>query len=250
MLRSIICQLLVLLLGLFICSETAIALPVSPPSPSVYQERTHHNPDGIGKFYMNREIAQVMGYQGAGWLERPSRRVEEQPDQAIAALDLQPTDVVADIGAGTGYFSFRISQRVPAGKVFAVDAQPEMIEILNFLKQETGISNVEPILGSADNPNLPAESVDLAIMVDAYHEFEYPQEMMTELFKALKPGGQVVLLEYRAENPLILIKGLHKMSQRQVKKEMAAIGLVWQETQNFLPQQHFMVFRKPIAASA
>ncbi|MBD3880704.1 class I SAM-dependent methyltransferase [Phormidium tenue FACHB-886] len=253
MLRSIICQLLVLLLGLLLCSEAAIALPVSPPDTpvtDVYQERARHNPDGIGKFYMNREIAQVMGHQGAGWLERPSRQVEEQPDRAIAALDLQPTDVVADIGAGTGYFSFRISQRVPEGKVFAVDLQPEMIEILNFLKQEASISNVEPILGSIDNPNLPLESVDLALMVDAYHEFEYPKEMMTELFKALKPGGQVVLLEYRAENPLILIKGLHKMSQRQVKKEMGAIGLVWQETKGFLPQQHFMVFRKPIAASA
>jgi ubiquinone/menaquinone biosynthesis C-methylase UbiE len=248
MLNSPIRWFLVLLLSLLpACSNAAPETAIAPSTaPTGYQEQTRHNPDGIGKFYMGREIAKVMGHQAAGWLERSSRETEEQPNAAITALDLKPTDVVADIGAGTGYFSFRISQRVPEGKVFAIDVQPEMIEILNGLKQEKGISNVEPILGGVANPNLPPESVNLAIMVDAYHEFEYPREMMQELFKALKPGGQVVLLEYRGENPLIPIKGLHKMTQRQLKKEMGAIGLVWQETQHFLPQQHFIVFRKPI----
>src|SRR6476646_6342112 len=187
---------------------------------SVYQQRDRHNSDGIGKIYMSREIAQVMGHQGAAWLERSSRSWEEQPQRVVEVLDLQPSDVVADIGAGTGYFSFRLSPLVPDGKVLAVDVQPEMIEILNFLKQENQASNVEPILGTVQDPHLPPDSVDLALMVDAYHEFEYPQEMMTALVRSLKPGGRVVLVEYRGENLLIPIKGLHKMTQRQVKKEM------------------------------
>ncbi|MBI4780158.1 MAG: methyltransferase domain-containing protein [Oscillatoriophycideae cyanobacterium NC_groundwater_1537_Pr4_S-0.65um_50_18] len=226
---------------------TACSPAIAPAGSDVYQERTLHNPDGIGKFYMGREIAQVMGHQGAGWLERSSRAIEEKPDLAIAALDLKPTDTVADIGAGTGYFSFRLSDRLPQGKVLAVDVQPEMIDILNLLKQEKGVTNVQPILGSVADPHLPADSVDWAILVDAYHEFEYPREMMQGLVKALKPNGQVALLEYRGENPLIPIKGLHKMTQRQVKKEMHAVGLTWQETEDLLPQQHLMIFRKAIA---
>lgn len=212
---------------------------------SVYEYRSIHSPDGIGKFYMGREIAQVMGHQGAAWLERPSRVREEQPDRLIAGLKLRSTDVIADIGAGTGYFSFRIAAQVPAGQVFAVDVQPEMVDILNFLRQEYQINNVEPILGSETNPQLPPASVDLALMVDAYHEFAYPQEMMQNLWATLKPGGRVALVEYRGENPLIPIKGLHKMTQRQVRKEMQAIGLTWQETQEFLPQQHLMIFQRP-----
>lgn len=223
------------------------SLPSSFSSDAqVYQQRLVHNPDGIGKFYLGREIAQVMGHQGAMWLERPSRTVEEKPDEVVTALNLQPTDVVADIGAGTGYFSFRISPYVPQGKVLAVDVQPEMIDILNFLKQENHAENVEPILGSDTDPHLPANTVNLALMVDAYHEFAYPQEMMQHLVEALKPGGRVVLVEYRGENPFVPIKPLHKMTQRQVRKEMQAAGLVWLETQDFLPQQHLMIFQKPV----
>jgi ubiquinone/menaquinone biosynthesis C-methylase UbiE len=163
----------------------------------------------------------------------------------VDALKLKPTDVVADIGAGTGYFSFRISSRVPKGKVLAVDIQPEMLDMINFLKQENHITNVEPILGSMTEPNLPDQTVDLALMVDAYHEFEYPKEMMQGVVRSLKPGGRVVLVEYRRENPFIPIKALHKMTQKQVRKEMSAVGLQWLETENFLPQQHLMVFEKP-----
>jgi ubiquinone/menaquinone biosynthesis C-methylase UbiE len=216
--------------------------------PQTYEERSLHDPDGIGKFYMGREIAQVMGHQGAMWLERPSRIIEEQPTAAIEALPLKPDSVIADIGAGTGYFSFRLSPNVPQGKVFAVDVQPEMIDILQFLKTENQATNVEPVLGTLTDPNLPAASIDLAFLADAYHEFEYPQEMMQGIFTALKPGGQVVLIEYRGENPLIPIKRLHKMSQKQVKKEMQAIGLSWQETKDILPQQHLMIFQKPASA--
>ncbi|MEG3849299.1 class I SAM-dependent methyltransferase [Microcoleus sp. herbarium19] len=213
-------------------------------SDTIYQQRTVHNPDGIGKFYMGREIAQVMGYQGAGWLERPSRGMEEKSARLVNNLDLKPTDIVADIGAGTGYFSFRIAPLVPQGKVLAVDVQPEMINFIELNKIEKNISNVEPVLGSIDNPNLPENSVDLVVMVDAYHEFAYPREMMQGIVKALKPGGRTVSIEYRGENPLLPIKGLHKMTQKQVKKEMAAVGLVWKETKDMLPQQHLMVFEK------
>lgn len=211
---------------------------------SPYQSRSTPSPDGIGKIYMGREIAQVMGHLGAGWLERPSREREERPQQVISSLNLKPTDVVADIGAGTGYFSFRLAALVPQGKVLAVDVQPEMIEILNALKQENQIENVEPVLGTITDPKLPSAAVDLAMMVDAYHEFDHPREMMTAIAQSLKPDGRLVLVEYRGENPLVPIKPLHKMTQRQARKELAVVGLTWLETKNFLPQQHVMIFGK------
>lgn len=217
---------------------------VATDSTGVYQYRAVHHPDGIGKWYMGREIAQVMGHQGAGWLERASREREEQPDRAIATLHLKPTDVVADIGAGTGYFSFRISPQVRQGKVYAVDIQPEMIDLLTLLKADYQADNLEPILGTSTDPHLPQNSVDLALMVDTYHEFADPREMMQGIVQGLKPEGRVVLVEYRGENPLIPIKGLHKMTQAQVKREMQAIGLTWDTTYTELPQQHVMVFRK------
>ncbi|AVH67640.1 SAM-dependent methyltransferase [Nostoc sp. 'Peltigera membranacea cyanobiont' 213] len=212
---------------------------------AVYEQRIIHSPDGIGKYYMGREIAKVMGYTGAGWLERQSREVEEQPSKIVSLLNLQSNNVVADIGAGTGYLSFRIAPLLTDGKVLAVDVQPEMLEIIELFKKEKNITNVDPVLATLSNPNLPCESVDLALMVDAYHELEYPQEVMQGIVKALKPGGKVVLVEYRGENPFIMIKGLHKMTQKQVRKEMQAVGLVWRETKNLLPRQHLMIFEKP-----
>lgn len=235
----------VILGNLLVTSCGMQSVSVATESGGVYQHRSVRSLDGIGKFYMGREIAIVMGHQGAGWLERSSREIEEQPSQAVSALQLKPTDVVADIGAGTGYLSFRIAPLVPQGKVLAVDIQPEMLDIINYFKKEKNITNVEPVLGSVASPNLPEQSVDLAVMVDAYHEFEYPREMMEGLVKALKPNGRVVLLEYRGENPFIPIKALHKMTQKQVRKEMSAVGLVWLETKSFLPEQHLMVFQKP-----
>lgn len=223
------------------------ASAAASPSATVYEQRLIHSPDGIGKFYMGREIAKVMGHTGALWLERPSREAEEQPSKVVNALNLKPNDVVADIGAGTGYMSFRIAPLLTKGKVLAVDIQPEMLDIIEFLNKENNITNVEPILATLTNPNLPPESVNLALMVDAYHEFENPREVMQGIFRALKPGGKVALVEYRGENPFIMIKRLHKMSQRQAQKEMQAVGLVWRETKNLLPQQHLMVFEKPQA---
>ncbi len=242
---------IILVLILLLCctlinpNNIANAVTTTPSLyPSVYEQRSQTNRDGIGKFYMGREIAHVMGHTGAGWLERPSREQEEQPSKIFNALQLKPKDVVADIGAGTGYMSFRIASSLPQGKVLAVDIQPEMLEIIEYLKKEKNITNVETILATQSDPNLPVESVDLAFMVDAYHEFEYPREIMEGITKALKVGGRVALVEYRAENPFIMIKRLHKMTQKQAIKEMKAVGLTWVETKNLLPQQHLMIFQK------
>ncbi|MGA0559520.1 class I SAM-dependent methyltransferase [Larkinella sp. VNQ87] len=200
--------------------------------------------DGTGKVYMGREISQVMGHLGAAWLERPEREQEERTDLLLDALKLKPTDVVADIGAGTGYFTFRIASNVPNGKVLAVDIEPEMISDLNRTKKKTGLSNVEAVLGTITDPKLPANSVDLALLVDAYHEFSHPREMMTQIVRALKPGGRVVLVEYRAEDPNVPIKPHHKMSIAQATKEMKAVGLSLKSVYRKLPQQHVMVFER------
>jgi precorrin-6B methylase 2 len=230
-------------LGILLFNPILTTAATSPTSP--YQQRQNHSSDGIGKYYLGREIAQVMGYTGAGWLERPNREAEEKPSQILKLLDLKPDHIVADIGAGTGYLSFPIASLLPKGKVLAVDIQPPMLEIIEYFKQEKNINNIEPILATLTNPNLPPESINLAIMVDAYHELAYPQEVMQGIVKALKPGGRVVLVEYRGENPFIMIKRLHKMTQKQVKKEMQAVGLVWRETKETLPSQHYIVFEKP-----
>jgi SAM-dependent methyltransferase len=206
--------------------------------------------DGIGKVYMGREIAQVMGHEGAYWLERPSRELQERPQDIVDLLDLPEDAIVADLGAGTGYLAVPLAAAVPAGEVLAVDIQPEMLELLRQKLAETGTENIQPIQGVPDDPHLPPDSVDLALMVDAYHEFAFPREMMTHLVSALKPGGRVVLAEYRAENPLILIKRLHKMSENQVRQEMRAVGLQWLKTDESLPQQHLIFFEKPAGPEA
>jgi ubiquinone/menaquinone biosynthesis C-methylase UbiE len=153
---------------------------------------------------------------------------------------------VADIGAGTGYLTFRVAPRVPQGNVFAVDIQPEMLNMIRERIEERDVENVIPTRGTVKDPQLPADSIDLAYMVDAYHEFSHPYEMMTALVEALTPGGRVVLAEYRKEDPSIPIKTLHKMTEKQTRKEMRAVGLEWVETKDMLPRQHFMVFRKPV----
>ena len=203
--------------------------------------------DGIGKFYMGREISHVMGHLGAGWLERPERERQERTDLLIAGLNLSDDFVVADIGAGTGYFTFPISQRLPRGKVFSVDIQPEMLAHIERRKVLENVVNVETVLGEQDDPKLPNNQIDLAFIVDAYHEFSFPREMGERLKRSLKPGGKLVLVEYRAEDPRVPIKRLHKMSEVQVKQEIAAIGLDWVRTESYLPQQHVLIFQKPRA---
>jgi ubiquinone/menaquinone biosynthesis C-methylase UbiE len=219
-----------------------------PPADDVYVFRAG-SPDGIGKFYMGREIAYVMGHLGAGWLERDTRIAEERTDLLLDNLPLEPDDVVADLGAGTGFFSLPLAARVPQGKVLAVDIQPEMLEIIRKRTATGGITNVEPILATETDPRLPAGGVDLVLLVDAYHEFSYPREVMQKVAAALAPGGEVILVEYRGEDPSVPIKELHKMTQQQARRELAAVGLQWAETRDFLPQQHFMVFTKGPPAS-
>ncbi|MCH2098762.1 MAG: class I SAM-dependent methyltransferase, partial [Pseudomonadales bacterium] len=158
---------------------------------------------------------------------------------------LTPDAVVADIGAGTGYFSFPVAGRVPEGRVLAVDIQPEMLEIIETRKQARNVANVETILGTIEDPNLPEAAVDLIFIVDAYHEFSHPQEMGEAMARALVPGGRLVLVEYRAEDASVPIKRLHKMSEAQARREMSALGLEWEATEDYLPQQHVLVFRKP-----
>jgi SAM-dependent methyltransferase len=204
-----------------------------------------HNPDGIGKFYMGREIARVMGHESADWLERPERVTEEQPDQLVSLLNLRPGQTVADIGAGTGYFTRRLAQAVgPRGRVLAEDVQPEMITQLKNLTARLGLTNITPVLGTVADPRLPPASVDLALMVDVYHEFDLPYEMMQAICLALKPGGRLVLVEYRGEDPRVPIKPLHKMTEAQVKREMSVLPLDWVQTIERLPRQHIIVFRK------
>lgn len=209
-----------------------------------YEYRTASR-DGIGKYYMGREISHVMGHQGAEWLERPQRDREQKTSQLVRNLPLQPDDTVADIGAGTGYFSFRIAERVPQGKVVAVDIQPEMLDIIDTRKAQGYPQNVETVLGTERDPRLNPGSIDLILLVDAYHEFSWPREMGEAMLRALKPGGRLVLVEYRGEDPSIPIKRLHKMTEKQARMEMQEIGLEWESTGDFLPQQHFMIFRRP-----
>ena len=200
--------------------------------------------DGIGKFYKGREIAHVMGHLGADWLERPERQREERTDLLLKALDLKPTDVVADIGAGTGFFTFLMAPQVPKGRVLAVDIQPEMIAYLNEGKAKRNLPNVQPIQSTEADPKLSVNSINLAIMIDAYHEFSYPREMIQHVADALKPGGRIALVEYRAEDPSVPIKELHKMSVAQATKEMKAVGLRLLKNDDRLPQQHIMFFGK------
>ena len=193
---------------------------------------------------MDREISFVMGHRAAGWLNRPERIQEEMPDAVVENMNLEPDHVVADIGAGSGYFSFRIAAKVPDGKVLAVDIQPEMLQLIEGQMGEQEVSNIEGVLGAVDNPNLPANSIDAAIMVDAYHEFSHPFEMIDGIYQALKPGGRIFLLEYRGEDPSVPIRPLHKMTEEQVVREMSVFGLDWTDTLDFLPWQHMMIFTK------
>jgi protein-L-isoaspartate O-methyltransferase len=215
--------------------------PVAPPD--MYGS-CEPGEGGSGKTYMGREIAEVMGHFGVGWLERPEREREERTDLLVNALKLKATDAVADIGAGSGYFTMRISPLVPEGVVYATDIQQEMLDIVEERALEDGALNVMPVLGEIDHCGLEANSVDVVLFVDAYHEFSHPWEMMTSIVRALKPGGRVYLVEYRLEDPTVPIKERHKMSEEQARREMAAVGLSFVENLAILPQQHIMVFAR------
>lgn len=211
-----------------------------------YEERDPVSPKGTGRFFMGREIAQVVGSDEVDWIERPGRETAELPDRVVRALELQPADVVADIGAGTGYFSFRLAPRVPLGKVFAVDIDPDMLSIIRERRAENGMRNVVTVRGTATDPNLPPDEVDVALIVYTYPQFSHPREMMTRLLEALRPGGRVVLVEYRGEDGTLPIDQVYRLTEQQARKELEAIGFRWRETRDVLPQQHFMVFEKPV----
>jgi ubiquinone/menaquinone biosynthesis C-methylase UbiE len=227
----------------------AISVVVSEPSLGYAQTNTYSqipaSRDGIGKSFMGREIARVMGHQAADWLERPERIQEERPDLLISELDLKPGMAVADIGAGTGYHSSRMAQLVgKTGKIFAVDIQREMLALLDKNMKDQGISNVVPVLGSEKDPKLAPTSVDLILMVDVYHELEYPAEMLRAMAAALKPKGRIAFVEFREENANVPIKAVHKMSEAQIRKEASAFGLQWLRTSKALPWQHLVIFQK------
>lgn len=234
---------------MLICVFSLLAgLPTfsAPPDP-LYEQRSESNRDGIGKFYLGREISHVMGHQGASWLERPTREQEERTDLLMEALPIKEGDVIADIGAGSGYFAWQFAQRVgESGKVLGVDIQQEMLDILAEKMKARGVGDrVVGILGTITDPNLPDNAVDLAIMIDVYHELSHPYEMTVKMVESLKPGGLLVFVEYRTEDPAVRIKRLHKMTEVQVKKEMEIQNLEFVETIGTLPQQHILIFRKP-----
>ena len=216
----------------------------SRPTSTLYT-RQPPTRDGIGKIYMGREISQVMGHLGAEWLERPEREIEEMPSRLIKLINFKEGDVVADIGIGTGYIARRISPKIgDTGLIYGVEIQQEMLDILDVNMKEAGITNVKGILGTIEDPKLPPNSVDVAIMVDVYHEFSHPYEMIQNICRGVKPGGRVVFVEYRAEDPNVPIKPLHKMSELQVLKEATPHPLVWVESLDDLPWQHVIIFEK------
>lgn len=213
----------------------------SEDSPYTYKTPDR---DGTGKVYLGREISHIMGFHGKDWLERETREQEESISLALENLPITPESVVADIGAGSGYYTFRIAPLVPQGKVFAVEIQDEAIAYINDQAQELGIDNVVTIKGEDASPNLPENSTDLAIMVDVYHELFHPQEMLQDIKAALKPDGKLLLIEYRGEDPRVAIKPLHKMTVEQIEKELTANGFELTQNGQFMRIQHFLVFEK------
>ncbi len=220
------------------------AADVREPIASAYSTGAA-SPDGIGKRYLGREIAGVMGWQGAAWLEREEREKEERTSVLIEELGLKAGMVVADVGAGSGYLSRRMAPLVaPGGRVIAVDIQPEMLALLAETAKDPRYANIEPLAGTVDDTRLGAGTVDLAIMVDVYHELEFPWEVLESIVSSQKPGGRVAFVEYRGEDPAVPIKALHKMTERQVRLEAGKHALTWERTSKRLPWQHLVVFRK------
>lgn len=235
------------MLILLLSNQTAQSVETKAPQ-CMYERISSGHPDGIPKRYCGRQIAQIMGREGADWLERPTRATEEGLDQLIDRLPLQPGMKIGDIGAGTGRLSVLMANRIkPDGQVWAVDVQPEMVTYLQARAEKIGKNQLLVGLSSATSPNIPAATIDLAIFVDVYHELEYPREFLHNLMKSVKPGGQIVFVEYRANDKTVPIKPLHTMSVEQVKKEAQDIGLLFERADSSLPWQHVIFFRTPVA---
>ena len=203
------------------------------------------DPNGISKWYMGRQIAHVMSHYGIEWLERKEREMEENTTQLLKNLAVQPGTVIADIGAGSGYHSTFLSKMVGNGKVYAVDVEREMIAYLKDRIKLEGYKNIIPVLSTEQKVSLPANSIDVMLLVDVYHEFSFPYEMTLSMLEALKPGGKLVLVEFRAEDPNVPIKTIHKMSEQQAVKEFKASGFLFEKNIGNLPWQHCLIFRKP-----
>jgi ubiquinone/menaquinone biosynthesis C-methylase UbiE len=217
----------------------------SKPKP---KRRPHRD---SGKTYMGRPIADVMSYLGADWLVRASREEEEQPDAMLDALKIEPGSTVADVGAGVGYTSLKLARRVgPEGVVLATDLQPQMVQMLKANIKQAGVTNVKPILCTLDDPKLPEGKLDLILLVDVYHECADPPAVLKSWRTALKPGGRLVLVEFRGEDPDVPIKPEHKMTLAQVRKEIEPQGFVFKESLEFLPWQHIIIFEKPAGDAA
>jgi SAM-dependent methyltransferase len=245
--RHFVVQIMATLMALSLTHALAQA-PAPTTIAAARYTQSKPSTDGIGKIYMGREIAGIMGWQGAAWLEREEREQEERGElllRELTQVGLRTGGVIADIGAGTGYYARRMAKIVGrGGTVYAVDVQPQMITMLTEAAKKAGLSNIKPVLGAVDNVKLPDASIDLAIMVDVYHELEFPYEVIESIVRALKPGGRIAFVEYRAEDDRVPIKPVHKMSEEQVRKEAAAHALIYERTANTLPWQHVVIFRK------
>lgn len=232
---------------IFFLMVLGLTRPVNSQTESTEQGiYTYKTPDrdGTGKVYMGREISKVMNFMGMSWLERSTRSQEENTDLAIKNLPIQAGSVVADIGAGSGFYTFRIAKKVPKGKVYAVEIQDSAIEYLKNRSIELGFDNVVTIKGTEKSPLLPENGIDLAIIVDVYHELLYPHEVLQEIKKSLKSDGKLLLIEYRGEDPEVYIKPLHKMTVAQITKELEANGFKLLQNGQFMNIQHFLVFGK------
>ena len=232
---------LVILFGCFLTTNQSIAQANDKGVKYTYKKGDFN---GIGKWYMGREIAYVMGFQGINWLERSEREIEEDVATLIKNMKIKTDDTIADIGAGSGYHVFKMAPLADKGLVYAVDIQPEMLEAIELKKKSKRVSNVETVLGSAKGINLPKNSLDKVLLVDVYHEFSNPLEMIESIKNALKPNGLLFLIEYRGEDPNVPIKKIHKMTKKQSIAEMRAVGLKLKENIDNLPWQHCMIFEK------
>jgi SAM-dependent methyltransferase len=234
-------SILIILISCFLTSNESIAQADSFDTKYTYKRGDFN---GIGKWYMGREIAYVMGFQGINWLERSEREIEEDVSTLIKNMKIKTNDTIADIGAGSGYHVFKMAPLAENGLVYAVDIQPEMLEAIELKKRSKRVSNVKTVLGSEKSINLPKNSLDKILLVDVYHEFSYPAEMVESIKNALKPNGQLFLIEYRGEDSSVPIKKIHKMTEKQSIAEMEAAGFRLKENIDNLPWQHCMIFEK------
>ena len=234
-------SILIIFISCFLTANESIAQADNNDTKYTYKRGDYN---GIGKWYMGREVAYVMGFQGINWLERSEREIEEDVSTLIKNMEIKTDDTIADIGAGSGYHVFRMAPLAENGLVYAVDIQPEMLEAIELKKRSKRVSNVETVLGSEKSINLPKNSLDKILLVDVYHEFSYPAEMVESIKNALKSNGQLFLIEYRGEDLSVPIKKIHKMTVKQSIKEMEAAGFRLKENIDNLPWQHCMIFEK------